>query len=362
MKAQHLDIFAFRNIKNAEISPVPGVNVICGENGQGKTNLLEALWLFTGSRSFRGAKESELVPIGGEFAKISLSFYAFCRDMQCEIRYGRVRGASLNGVDEKSAAALSGNLFAVVFSPTHLSLVKGAPAERRQALDTMIEQLKPRYKQVLGEYGRLLQQRNTLLRDAQLSPALIDTLDVWDASIAKIGALVTRTRKSYLERIAPIAGELYAGISGGREVLELSYEASAEIGGNITEEEFLALLRQNRNEDMRTGITSVGPQRDDFSFFLDGVSAKAYASQGQQRSAVLALKLAECTLIEQVSGEAPLVLLDDVMSELDANRRDYLLHHLENRQIFITCCDPHQIESAEAIWEVSNGNVRQVKQ
>jgi len=361
VKATGISIRAFRNLENVELAPVETVNVICGENGQGKTNLLEALWLFTGARSFRGAKEAELVPLGGERAEIALSFDAFSRKMELRLRYGAKRGAFLNGVEEGSAVDLAGNFLAVVFSPVHLSLVKGAPAERRRALDAVIAQLKPRYRRVAAEYERLLTQRNTLLKDAQFSASLLDTLDIWDEALAKTGSLLSRTRESYLRRLSPAATEIYAGIAGGREALSLEYEASAARDGVLSEETMLAALRANRADDLRTGVTSVGPQRDDFAIRLSGLSARTYGSQGQQRSAVLALKLAECALMEEVAGEAPVVLLDDVMSELDEHRRDYLLHHLQDRQIFLTCCDPNQIAGAEAIFSVEGGRFTRTK-
>ena len=361
MRATGISIRAFRNLRDVSIEPVETVNVICGENGQGKTNLLEALWLFTGARSFRGAKEAELVPLGGEQAAITLDLFADSREMQLQLRYGAKRGAFCNGVEEDSAADLAGNFLAVVFSPAHLSLVKGAPAERRRALDAVIAQLKPRYRKVAAEYERLLAQRNTLLKDVSFSASLLDTLDIWDEALAKAGALLSRTRESYLRRLSPAATAIYAGIAGGREELSLAYEASAARDGVLSEETMLAALRQNRADDLRTGVTSVGPQRDDFAIRLSGLSARTYGSQGQQRSAVLALKLAECTLMEEVAGETPVVLLDDVMSELDEHRRDYLLHHLENRQIFLTCCDPNQVAGAEAVFSVEAGRFTRTK-
>ena len=357
MRVTRLSVPAFRNLRDVLIEPVESVNVICGENGQGKTNLLEALWLFTGARSFRGAKEAEMIPLGAEQAICELSFQAFGRAQEMRLGFGRKKAAYLNGVNCASPAGLSGSLCAAVFSPAHLSLVKGGPAERRRSLDLVIGQLKPRYQQVLTEYHRLLLQRNTLLKDISFSSQLLDTLDVWDVSVAKKGALITKTRMTYLERLAPLSREIYAGIAGGREELDLCYQATGAADGVVSEETMLTLLRRSRAEDLKTGSTSVGPHRDDFEISLSGLSARAYGSQGQQRSAVLALKLGECSLMERLTGEAPLVLLDDVMSELDERRRDYLLHHLENRQIFLTCCDPRQIEGASAVFEAKKGKI-----
>ncbi len=361
MRVDEISVRAFRNLHNVALAPCAGVNVICGENGHGKTNLLEALWLFTGARSFRGAKENELLPVGEEFSELTLRFFAYRREMELRRRYGAKSAVFLNGVEEESASAAAGSFLAVVFSPAHLTLVKGGPAERRRALDTVIAQLKPRYRRVALEYDRLLRQRNQLLKDVQLSPALLDTLEVWDDALAKTGALLTRTRQTYLEKLAPFANDIYDGIAGGREALSLSYEASCALDGEISESAMREKLRRARQDDLRTGITSVGPQRDDFAIALSGLAARSYGSQGQQRSIVLAFKLAECALMEEVSSETPVVLLDDVMSELDEHRRDYLLHHLRDRQIFLTCCDPNQIAGAEAIFEVENGQFTRVR-
>ncbi len=359
MRVDEIKVRAFRNIRDARVAPCPGVNVICGENGHGKTNLLEGIWLFTGSRSFRGSKEKELLPLGEDLAELSLSFFAYRRETEMRLRYGENAGLTVNGIEEEGKG--SGYFMAVIFSPTHLSLVKGGPEERRRALDTVITQLKPRYRKVALEYNRLLHQRNTLLRDAQLSPALLDTLDVWDDALAKTGALLTLTRQTFLDRLSPFSDRIYEGIAGGRESLSLSYEASCALDGEISQASMKEKLRRARSDDLRTGTTSVGPQRDDFQILLSGLSARSFGSQGQQRSVVLAFKLAECALMEEVSGETPVVLLDDVMSELDENRRDYLLHHLRDRQIFITCCDPNQIASAEAIFTVKEGCFQQTK-
>jgi DNA replication and repair protein RecF len=355
-----LAVSSFRNLQQTELTPVGGVNVICGENGQGKTNLIEAIWLFTGARSFRGAREAEFVPLGGEQSLIDLGFSAFSREQEMRLLYGKRKAAFLNGVESSSVSSLAGNFTAVVFSPTHLSLVKGGPSERRRALDTMIAQMKPRYSRVLAEYQRQLLQRNTLLKDSLIAPQLLDTLDVWDQSLAKTGTLIARTRQSCLARLAPLAAQIYDGIAGGRESLAMQYEATGAASGELSEDAMLTLLRQSRAEDRKTGTTAIGPHRDDFSIKLSGLSARTFGSQGQQRSAVLALKLGECALIEQVTGEAPVVLLDDVMSELDERRRDYLLHHLEERQIFLTCCDPRQVEGAQAVYEVEKGMVKSI--
>lgn len=357
MIVTQLTVERFRNLAGVTISPIPGVNVIAGENGQGKTNLLEAIWLCTGARSFRGAKEAELLPFGSRYARFSVRYTDAIRPLETCITLGEKKEVTQNGVPLSSLSELAGSFCAVVFSPTHLSLVKGGPAERRRALDVAIGQTKPRYYAVLQQYQKLLQQRNTLLKDIPLSASLLDTLDIWDDALAKAGALITKTRETFLERLLPVAAEFYAGISGGREEFSLCYQPSLDADGDRSADAMRHLLRIHRSEEIKTGMTSIGPHRDDVDFLLGGNAARLFGSQGQQRSIVLALKLAEAAVIEAVTGEVPVILLDDVMSELDDTRREYLLHRLEGRQIFVTACDARQVATAAKLFTVAAGSI-----
>lgn len=357
MRVQSLDINSYRNLKGVCCRPCDGVNVIHGENGQGKTNLIEAIWLFSGVKSFRGASINEIIPLGEKNAAFSMRFSDEIRDNEIKIFHGEKKQVLFNSVEENSLFSLAGVFCCIVFSPADLSLIKGGPSERRKSLDIVIGQIKPRYLQLLSEYQKQLLQRNTLLKDISYSPSLIETLDIWDISLAKTGALITKTRQSFVNRLIPLAEEFYAGISSNRESLSLSYFSSSEQEGESSYETLLSLLKNSRAEDIKNGFTSIGPHRDDLLIDINNISAKAYGSQGQQRSAVLSLKLGECSLIEQVIGQKPVVLLDDVMSELDDRRRDFLLHRLKNRQIFITCCDPRQVEGIDALFEIKDGKL-----
>ncbi|KAF5029675.1 DNA replication and repair protein RecF [anaerobic digester metagenome] len=287
----------------------------------------------------------------------SMAYSDLQRENLTNIILGDKKDILQNGVPLESLSALSGSFCSVVFSPAHLNLIKGGPSERRKALDTVIGQIKPRYIAVCQEYQKQLFQRNTLLKDIPFSSSLLDTLDIWDQSLSRTGALITKTRKSFLERLIPFSDDFYNGISSGRETLSLSYFSTIETDGAVSEETMLSLLQKNRAEDIRVGSTSVGPHRDDLLIDINAMSAKSFGSQGQQRSAVLALKLGECALIEQVTGHKPVVLLDDVMSELDELRRDFLLHRLLDRQIFITCCDPGQIVDVNAAFKIEAGRL-----
>lgn len=348
----------FRNLRDGELFPCPGVNVIYGGNAQGKTNLLEGLWLFTGGHSFRGAKDVELPRLdtatgeNASTAALALDFFSEGREQKALLQFENGRRSSvINGVKKKTGSALVGKVCAVIFSPEHLLLVKEGPARRRGFLDGALCQIRPSYAGMLHVYQRALSQRNALLKDIGRFPELRDTLEVWDARLIQLGAAVMEERHRYVEKIAPQAQEIYRGISRGKEELSLSYAPSPRLPEGSSQQDWIELfkteLRRTEASDVRSGFTSVGPHRDDLEITLGGLSARMYGSQGQQRSAVLALKLAEAQALSQLTGETPIVLLDDVMSELDQSRQDYLLNHLHGRQVFITCCSPETVSLQE---------------
>ena len=342
----------FRNLYAGKIEPCGGVNVVFGKNAQGKTNLLEAMWLFTGERSFRGAKDLELVPEENSSALLEMHFESENREQTAKITIasGR-RSAELNGVPKGSCSALTGKFCAVVFSPEHLSLIRGGPALRRNFIDSALCQMKPSYAALLSGYNHTLVQRNALLKDIPRHAELLDTLGIWDDRLCQYGEKLVRQRVAYLKALSAPAAGFYSGISSNSKSLSFSYRKSAE---NLRQ-----ALAQNRQEDLLNGHTGVGPHRDDIDLFINGMSAKAYASQGQKRSAVLALKLAEAELLSRMNGERPVVFLDDVMSELDAGRQDYLLNHLAGFQVFLTCCEPGaaRLMKSGALFRVENGTV-----
>lgn len=326
-----------------ELELCENANIIYGDNGQGKTNFVEAIWLFTGAKSFRGAKDSQMVRFNEARAVLELDFFASGREQNAVIHIENHRSAMLNEIPLKSATELAGHFCAVVFSPSHLSLIKNGPQEKRRFIDTSICQIKPKYIYVLNQYSRILDQRNKLLKDIAYQAGLIDTLDIWDAKLASFSAVVAKTRASFLEKLKPFALETYAGISREKERLDFSYASSIACDLNedipTIEQQMFTFLQQHRADDLRSRSTNYGPHRDDINITLKGANARAFGSQGQQRSCVLALKMAESELIRQTTGEYPVILLDDVMSELDMSRRDYLLNHLKDRQLIITCCD-----------------------
>lgn len=358
MRAVKLTADGFRNAKGLCFTPSDGVNVLYGNNAQGKTNLLEALWYFTGSKSFRGAKDSECVPFGEKNARLSLEFYAQGRQQEASLVLGEGKRILLNGVEKTSLASLSGSFCAVVFAPSHLRLVKDGPGERRRFLDASLCQLRPGYRGLLNQYQRAMFQRNTLLRDYSFGlPG--EMLDIWEDAMAKAGSEIVRQRCRYIEALTPFSTEVYHGLSSGKETLSLQYEGEQFRSDRDGKEALLQALHAARSEDLRLGCATVGPHRDELTILINGKPARLYGSQGQQRSAALALKLGEASVLRSFSDELPVALLDDVMSELDPGRQSYILNRIQGWQVFITCCDPAPILRCAdgACFEVKGGEI-----
>lgn len=345
MKINSAEIENFRNIERLSLN-FDQVNIIYGENAQGKTNLIEAIYLFTGSKSFRGVKDKELVKFGSDFARLKIEFENNSRRQNAEIFIENRRSASLNGVKKKSTAVLGEELKAVIFSPVHLSMVKDGPLERRRFIDNALCQLKSNYRNVLKEYNRSLTQRNMLLKDIGKNSSLADMLYIWDKNLAVSGAKIIYQRQKYIEALLPYAKEVFNGLSSGKENIDLILKGPFGYE-NMTVEEIqkhlMFTLDNNRGNDIINRITTVGPHRDDMEILINGKSARSFGSQGQQRSCVLALKLAEASLLNEMTEDRPLALLDDVMSELDISRQDYILNHIKDWQVFITCCDANTV-------------------
>lgn len=364
MVIKRLEFINYRNLENSFIIPKEGINVIIGNNAQGKTNLVECLWLFTGGRSFRGAKESELIAFGQKEALIKVYFFAEGRDQTIElsIKNGK-RQSVLNDVPKRYLSQIIGTFCAVVFSPDHLTLIKGGPDERRSFIDGALCQIKPSYATLLTRYKRILGERNALLKDIPKHRELEDTLDIWNEKLANEGAAVAVQRAAYVERLRTHAAAFYDGISGGKEKLDINYRISfrAENGQSAEKiaEKLLSSLKKKQKDDIYLGYTTAGPHRDDLLITIDGKEAKSFGSQGQQRSAVLSMKLAEAAVLGEFKREAPIVLLDDVLSELDPFRQDYLLKRLGGMQVFITCCELNT--PAQSVITIEKGRITQAE-
>ena len=355
MKAKKIKGRDFRNLLPFEVEFSPGMNVIYGNNAQGKTNFIEALWLFTGAKSFRGAKDSELVAFGQKDAELLLDFVSGGVEREAKLTIAARRSAELDTKKLKSASALAGNFCATVFSPTDLSIVKEGPALRRRFIDLAIGQLYPSYVAVLKAYTRAVTQRNILLKGMEGKLQNTEMLDAFEEEIAAYGKKITEHRIKYCERVTENASDIYGELSSLREELGVEYLPSCS-SEELAEKLFLA-----RKSDIYSGITSVGPHRDDLDFKINGISARSFGSQGQQRSVAIALKLAEARTLKEITGEQPVAILDDVMSELDPARQGFILNHIKDWQVFITCCDPANITTLNEgkVFTVEGGKVKE---
>ncbi len=340
MRLEKLEVTDYRNIAHALLIPGHELTVICGNNGQGKTNLLESIWLLTGGKSFRGGKDAELIRRGAAFAVIEAET---CRQdgTSSSVRLtvgspesGRPgRCAKKNGVELGRATALAGSFPAVVFDPGHLSLVKGSPDGRRRFLDAALCQLYRGYLTVYRRYIRTVTQKNALLKNWERTRDPDDILEALNTELARCGEEIQARRLEYLKMLTPFAIENYARLSREAETLALRYAPNFAPGA-LKEK-----LQQEKPAELRAGFCLAGPHREDLELLLDGQSARVFASQGQQRSAVLSLKLAEAACVREITGEWPVMLLDDVLSELDDSRKEYLLTRMKEKQTFVTSCD-----------------------
>lgn len=277
MTVKRLECLRFRNLKETVLEPCEGINVIFGDNAQGKTNLLESIWLFTGCRSFRGSTDGELINFNAKNAKLSLDFFGSGREQSISLEIEKGRSFSLNGIKLKSASKVMGEFSAVVFSPVHLTLVKGGPGERRKFLDTAISQLKPKYAVTLANYNKALSERNIILKDCYFHSELQSLLDVWEERVAFYGSEIIRQRIGYVNALSRFCEDIYSGISSKKEKLCVSYKENCTAFGRDKQEIYdnlKNLLFVSRKADIPTGFTSVGPHRDDLSIEIDGIAAQ----------------------------------------------------------------------------------------
>lgn len=346
----------FRNFCNISFFPSDSVNVIFGNNAEGKTNLLEAIWLFCGAKSFRGTKDAELLKFNEQKAENEIEYYFGDILKKSKIIIEQKRTAEISG-KTVSPGTLAGSFYCVVFSPLDLNIINDGPAVRRKFLDTAIGQIYPLYNLKLRKYHQAVKQRNTLLRDINFHPDIEPLLDDFEKSLASSVFEIQKYRRRYIEILKKAAISIYDGISKEKEKLNISYFSEVKEGLNISEIQNLLFLK--RKEDIITGNTSIGPHRDDILIFLNDKMIKSYGSQGQKRSAAISLKLAEANVLKDITGEYPVVLLDDVMSELDKERQSFILNNIKNWQVFITCCDPSNINGLEKgkVFKMKNGNI-----
>ena len=356
----------FRNYRHLETDFSPEVNIIYGENAQGKTNLLEAAAYLSTTRSHRARFDRELIAFDAQSALVQAVVEARGRDftLEARLRRGGRRQLQANGVKLKTAAELSGILTTVLFCPEDLTLVRAGAAERRRFLDDCICQLRPRYAAALAEYRRLYEHKTRILRDQEEKPSLLDTLEEFNARMAQVGALIIHYRAHFIRRLQSHVKDIHTDFSGGRETMELAYETVKTVADPTAHpREILPALLEHQQSHYRAELESrtclSGPHKDDLILTIDGQNARQFASQGQTRTAALSLKLGSREIFFEETGEWPVLLLDDVLSELDRRRREFVLGRIQGGQVFITCCEDGDLDQLDhgRVFHVSAGRL-----
>lgn len=333
MIIKSIDLKNFRNYEIEHIEFDCNTNIFYGDNAQGKTNILEAIFIAATSKSHKGSKDMEIIKFNREEAHIKtiISKNEIDYRIDTHIKKNSSKGIAINGIPVKKVLELYGVANIVFFSPEDLNIIKNGPAGRRKFIDMELCQLNKIYASNLINYNKTLEQRNRLLKDIYFNQSLLDTLDIWDENLVKFGTEIIGIRKKFIEKLNQIIMPIHSKLSGNKEILSVSYEPS------IDEEYFIKELKKNRDKDLKFKVTEIGPHRDDINFSINGVDIRKFGSQGQQRTTALSLKLAEIELVKEITGDNPILLLDDVLSELDSNRQNYLLNSINDVQTIITC-------------------------
>lgn len=357
MIIKSLELANFRNYEELNISFDKGTNILYGDNAQGKTNILEAIYVSATTKSHKGSKDKEIINFDKEEAHIRtyLEKENVETRVDMHLRKNKSKGIAIDGQKIKKAADLMGLLNVVFFSPEDLSIIKDGPAERRRFADMELCQLDSFYLYNLNHYNKIIGQRNKLLKDMYFQPELKETLNIWDSQLVSFGSKIIERREQFVKQLGDIIFDIHKKLSGGKEELVIAYEPDVSI------KDFEKQMKYNQDKDIRLKQTTTGPHRDDFSFVVNGVDIRKYGSQGQQRTAALSLKLSEIELVKKISKDTPVLLLDDVLSELDSNRQNYLLNSIGNIQTIITCTGLDEFINnrfeINKIFKVTNGTV-----
>lgn len=333
MVIESLDLLNYRNYEKLSISFSDKVNILYGDNAQGKTNVLEAIYVAGTTKSHRGSKDKEMISFSSDDAHIRLIVKknGIKRKIDMHLKKTKTKGIAVDGIPIKRAIELLGIINIVFFSPEDLNIIKSGPSERRRFMDMELCQLDKIYAHNLVNYNKVLIQRNKLLKDISMNPSLKDTLDIWDMQLVKFGKEIIKLRKKFIFQLNEIIYEIHKNLSGDKEELSIRYDQ------DVDESTFSDKLLENRDKDIRLKATGVGPHRDDISFNIYDMDIKKYGSQGQQRTCALSLKLSEIELVKKITNDSPVLLLDDVLSELDAKRQNYLLNYINQVQTIVTC-------------------------
>lgn len=333
MIIKSIELADYRNYDSLQMEFCEGTNILYGDNAQGKTNILEAIYVASTTKSHKGSKDKEIVNFNKEEAHIRtyIEKEGVNTRVDMHLRKSKSKGIAIDGQKIKKAADLLGLCNVVFFSPEDLGIIKNGPSERRRFVDMELCQLDSFYLYNLNNYNKIVNQRNKLLKDMYMNPQLKETLNIWDMQLVSYGSKIIERRKLFVDQLNEIIYEIHKRLSGGKEELFIKYEPDVEI------EEFEDKLKYSQDRDIKAKMTSVGPHRDDFCFLVGNTDIRKFGSQGQQRTAALSLKLSEIELVKKITKDTPILLLDDVLSELDSNRQNYLLNSIGDIQTIITC-------------------------
>ena len=357
MIIKSIELADYRNYEELTMEFDQGTTILFGDNAQGKTNILEAVYMAATTKSHKGSKDKEIIRFGMEEAHIRtyVEKEGVETRVDMHLRKAGSKGIAIDGQKIKKAADLLGLCNVVFFSPEDLGIIKNGPSERRRFVDMELCQLDNVYLYNLNNYNKIVNQRNKLLKDMYMSPGLKETLSVWDMQLVGYGSKIIERRKLFISQLNDIIYEIHKKLSGGKEELLIKYEPDTSI------EDFENKLFINMDRDMKLKMTSVGPHRDDFSFMINGVDARKYGSQGQQRTAALSLKMAEIELVKKITNDTPVLLLDDVLSELDSSRQQLLLSVMGDIQTIITCTGLEEFVNnrfeINRVYKVTEGKV-----
>lgn len=357
MIIKSLKLANFRNYSELDICFDKGTNILYGDNAQGKTNILEAIYLCGTTKSHKGSKDREIIRFNQDDSHIRSIILKNNIEYKIDIhlRKNKTKGIAINGIPIKKAIELFGIVNFVFFSPEDLNIIKSGPSERRRFIDLELCQLDKLYLYNLTKYNKIINQRNKLLKDIAFHDELRNTLSVWDLQLTNYGIKIIERRRAFVEQINEIIYEIHKNLTGGKEKLLIQYEQ------NISEDKFFDQLNRNIERDIKLKNTSIGPHRDDLNFLIENIDIRKYGSQGQQRTAALSLKLSEIELVEKIMNDKPILLLDDVLSELDSNRQNYLLNSINNIQTLITCTGLDEFINnrfcIDKIYKVKEGTV-----
>ncbi len=357
MIIKSLELQDFRNYENVNINFDQGINILYGDNAQGKTNILESIYMFGTTKSHRKSKDKEIIRFEKDESHLRSVFLKNDVDYQIDIqlRKEKSKGIAINGVKLKKATELLGIANIIIFSPEDLSIIKSGPSDRRNFVDSELCQLDKVYLYNLTNYNKIVNQRNDLLKDIIFHPELRDTIDVWDSQLVSLGTKIIDRRAVFIKQLNEIIYDIHKNLSGSKEELTIKYDPNVDIC------DYESKIKRNRDKDIKYKLTSVGPHRDDFIFYINDIDVKKYGSQGQQRTSALSLKLSEIELVKNMIGSTPILLLDDVLSELDSKRQNYLLDTMGDIQTIITCTGLDEFINSrlkiDKVFKVAGGNV-----